>query len=580
VKIFLEMATFVNRAPLDNLELTFEENVISILSSANGKGKTTVFSHIVDALYEMARPYFVNDFEGRENKYYRVSSPLNNLDMGKPSFVYLRFRLPESNIDYVDIGGHCTENQYNEAIQIEGKIPYAKFSEELRKAGCAKKISSNLDRDVAENVFSKNIVTSFPSYRFEVPGYLNDPYQVSLDFRKTNAFSRTLRNPIEVVSGLPLFANWVMDVVLDLRTSNDKENQIPFANLNSVISQILSTKGGSELRFGIGPRGTGGARIQIVEQGSNGRQVYPSIFNLSSGESSLLCLFGELLRQADNVRNNVKPDEITGICLVDEVDKHLHINLQKEVLPSLLRMFPNVQFILSSHSPFLSLGLAEKLQKRSRLFDIERGIAIQPIYDKQYCAVYEMMLHENEKYKMSYESILSRTESGKELQIITEGKNTEHIEKAISVLDPSLLERGSFVTGAEGHSGDQQLKSAFVIMASAKHSDRFLFVWDCDSIAKAESLTEGATVFKFCFSRNEDNRKATKGIENLYPEGLFTEDLYDKKVTETSYGGSKTERVFSKSRFLEMIKGHDVAPIFDKYRALIDKIISIMKTTG
>lgn len=61
---------FINRAPLDILELDFNENEVSVLSVVNGRGKTTILSHIVDAFYEMARPYFQNEFEGKENKIY------------------------------------------------------------------------------------------------------------------------------------------------------------------------------------------------------------------------------------------------------------------------------------------------------------------------------------------------------------------------------------------------------------------------------------------------------------------------------------------------------------------------------
>jgi len=576
MKVFLEKAIFVNRAPFEKLVLDFDENGISVLSSENGKGKTTILSHIVDAFHEMARPHFTNEFEGKENKFYRLSSAIHNLDQSIPSFVYFRFRLPESTFDYVDVRNVCTEDQYNEAISIENKIPYQELKPGIDETSYVKKVSSSFDKKTAEKVFFNNLMTSFPSYRFEIPGYLNDPYQISFDFKKKYGFTGRLINPIEVVSGLPTFANWIMDIVLDLRMDGNVQNQILFQNLNSIITHTLTAKKKGALRFGIGPRGSGSTRIQVLENKEKGEQIYPTIFNLSSGESFLLCLFGELLRQADNVRNNIQPHEITGIVLVDEVDKHLHIKLQKEVLPSLLEFFPNVQFILSSHSPFLSLGLAEKLQNRSKLIDIERGIAIQPVHDAQYQEVYEMMLQENQKYKSMYESILSQIEEGKELQIITEGKNTEHIRKAISVLDDSLLNKISIVTGSEDKSGDQQLKNAFVILANADHSNKFLFVWDCDSVAKVDSVTESATLFKFCFPQNLHNTKAKKGIENLYDEELFTDDVYDEKVTEIDYGGSKKEIVFNKSNFLEKIQQENNVELFKNYGSLVDKIMTIV----
>ena len=500
----------------------------------------------------MAKPHFPNEFENKENKFYRVSSAIYNLNPSIPSFVYLRFKTTEENIDYVDIRNACTEAEYNEAIAIDNKIPFNQFEQQLKEQQLVKALSSNFNKDKAVKLFSNNILTYFPSYRYEQPGYLNEPYKVNLDFKKQTGFTGYLNNPIEVISGLPQLANWIMDVVLDNQYFNlNKEDiietitkmglkneqtvtvgDLPVAihtviqetikqkseqqnTLNTILTRTLISKKYGDIRLGIGQRGMGSTRIQIVDAAS-GKKIYPSIFNISSGESAMLCLFGEILRQRDNIKNSVHLSEITGVVLVDEVDKHLHIKLQKEVLPELFKLFPNVQFIVSSHSPFLSLGLAEKLQERSRLIDIENGLSIQPTHDKQYQEVYDMMIKENDRYKKMYDTINLQIENEKELQIITEGKNTEHIQKAITVLDNSLLDRVKIIAGAEDKSGEQQLKNTFDVMANANHTSKFLFVWDCDSVAKVESLREQSSFFKYCFQKNTENNKIKKGSYKRY----------------------------------------------------------------
>ena len=99
--------------------------------------------------------------------------------------------------------------------------------------------------------------------------------------------------------------------------------------------------------------------------------IAPSIFNLSSGELSLISIFGEILHQADNNKSNVQLNQINGMVLIDEIDKHLHISLQKEILPKLLNLFPNIQFVVSSHSPFFSMGLADDAIDRTRIIDLD-----------------------------------------------------------------------------------------------------------------------------------------------------------------------------------------------------------------
>jgi len=576
MKVYLEKAIFINRAPFSKLTLDFCENEIAVLSSVNGKGKTTILSHIVDAVHEMARPHFPNEYEGKEDKLYRVSSAIHNLDQSQASFVYFRFKIADETIDYLDVRNICTESQYNDAISIENKIPFNEIESNLKESNYVKRVSSNLNKKKANELFANNILTYFPSYRFEMPGYLNDHYKIKLDFRKQSGFSGYLKNRIEVITELPLFANWLMDVVLDLRTDTNVQNQILFSNLNLITTLTLSSNNFGSLRFGVGPRGFGSTRIQILENKENGKQIYPTIFNLSSGESSMICLFGELLRQADNNRNNILPNEITGIVLIDEVDKHLHIKLQKDILPLLLNIFPNVQFIVSAHSPFLSMGLADTLRERSKIFDIESGLSIEPTNDKQYQEVYEMMIGENAKYKRLYDSIKLQIDNEKELQIITEGKNTEHFKKAISVLDNSIMDKIKIIAGAEDKTGDQQLKTTFNIMSKANHSCKFLFVWDCDSEDKVNALKESVSFFKYCFQKNDSNSKTQKGIENLYADTLFTPDVYDEKEVTIDYGGSKKETLFNKNKFINKINNETNIDVFKNYAPLIDKIKSII----
>lgn len=579
-KIFLEKAIFVNRAPFEKREFSFKENELAILSSVNGKGKTTILSHITDAFYEMARNYYHGEFEGKENKYYRLSSGMYKLNAGAPSFVYFRFSTSiGEKIDYIDVRDICTEEQYNEAIEVENKIPFGEFSGHLNRAGNVKQVSRNFNEDKANETFKQNILTYFPSYRFEQPGYLTDSYKVKLHFRKESTPHGYLLNPIEVISSLNQLVNWILDIVLDMRVNQivigPRPETILFDNLNLLISNILSSKFSFPLRFGIGQRHYGGTRLQIMNTLS-ADNVYPTVFNLSSGEVALLTLFGEIARQGDRLQPENSFTELQGIVLIDEIDKHLHIKLQKEVLPTLLILFPNIQFVISSHSPFLSLGLAERAKERTKIVDLDTGLSIEPTDDPQYEEVYQMMIAENERFKHAYEAIRTQIDVNKELQLITEGKNTDHIKKAIEVLDPTLLPKINIVNGAEDKSGDKQLKNAFDIMSKASHASKFLYIWDCDSASVADSVVETENFFKFSFEKMEDHTKAKKGIENLYSDNLFTSDVYDQKETEIDYGGKKTELIFSKAKFLEKIKLENDVEIFKGFSPLLEKIRIIL----
>ena len=49
--------------------------------------------------------------------------------------------------------------------------------------------------------------------------------------------------------------------------------------------------------------------------------------------------------------------ETPGIVLIDEIDLHLHPNWQRKVVGQLLQTFPRVQFVVTTHSPFIIQSL-------------------------------------------------------------------------------------------------------------------------------------------------------------------------------------------------------------------------------
>jgi len=52
-------------------------------------------------------------------------------------------------------------------------------------------------------------------------------------------------------------------------------------------------------------------------------------------------------------------DQEHFVALIDEPENHLHPSMQKSLLSSLLRAFPKVQFIVSTHSPFIVTSVRE-----------------------------------------------------------------------------------------------------------------------------------------------------------------------------------------------------------------------------
>lgn len=103
----------------------------------------------------------------------------------------------------------------------------------------------------------------------------------------------------------------------------------------------------------------------------NGKE--PFDFNtLSSGYAAVLDIVVDIIiRMEKKTGKNFKFD-MQGIVLIDEIETHLHLELQKRILKLLTTVFPNVQFIITTHSPFILSSLGNTV-----IYDLEKNLTVE-----------------------------------------------------------------------------------------------------------------------------------------------------------------------------------------------------------
>jgi len=106
-------------------------------------------------------------------------------------------------------------------------------------------------------------------------------------------------------------------------------------------------------------------QIEYIEQeiggdGKNTIKYQPLPFQkLASGFKSVIALAGDMIVRLSKNQPTVKdPSELKGIVIIDEIDLHLHPKLQKQLVGQFSKVFPKIQFIVSTHSPIPLLGAA------------------------------------------------------------------------------------------------------------------------------------------------------------------------------------------------------------------------------
>lgn len=70
---------------------------------------------------------------------------------------------------------------------------------------------------------------------------------------------------------------------------------------------------------------------------------------MSMGYSAIFDIVGDLMMRMENHHSY----ELEGIVMIDEIETHLHVELQRAIVPILTELFPNLQFVLTTHSPFI-----------------------------------------------------------------------------------------------------------------------------------------------------------------------------------------------------------------------------------
>lgn len=137
-------------------------------------------------------------------------------------------------------------------------------------------------------------------------------------------------------------------------------------------------------------------KFYINQQGKS-----PYTFQLlSSGYSAIFDIYADILLRTEYFK--VTPEELGGIVFIDEIDAHLHVSLQRLILPFFERSFPCVQFVVTTHSPFVLMSVNDAL-----IFDLGRNQQVdEDLSLYSYAAVMEGILGTKTTSKLLDETLV------------------------------------------------------------------------------------------------------------------------------------------------------------------------------
>ncbi len=165
------------------------------------------------------------------------------------------------------------------------------------------------------------------------------------------------------------FVKYLLDLKMTeaLARSNNKAEKADeihawFAQLEQLLKQIFDDET-VKLEFDEETY-----EFYILQQGKE-----PFGFNtLSSGYQAVLDIVLDIMMRMQRQIQRSFDFKLSGIVLIDEIEAHLHLELQKNFLPFLTKIFPNIQFIVTSHSPFILNSISNAV-----IYDLEKQTLVE-----------------------------------------------------------------------------------------------------------------------------------------------------------------------------------------------------------
>ena len=322
----------IGRKTIDFTDTDGNPKQFTVLIGDNGSGKTSILEAITKALVPVIRSINTEAVK---------KCDLTNNDI-KNRRGWTKVVL---SLDIEDIVYRCSNRRRKNAnIEFENKLDKNSILREI------KQLKAKYDelRDIGQLPLvlyygTNRVVNEIPQRGHIKEFYIEDALKNCFD--NSNSFRD--------------FYEWFKtEEDIELRELRECKNyqSIRLNCVRRAISEMI--EGYSDLKIKLNPS-------RMVVTNPNGDEL--RIEQLSGGYKAVLSVIADIAKRlALAFPNSTDPLKQEAVILIDELDLHLHPKWQKSIVKDLKRTFPNCQFIVSTHSPFIIQSL-----KQSELINIE-----------------------------------------------------------------------------------------------------------------------------------------------------------------------------------------------------------------
>ncbi|MEC0259737.1 AAA family ATPase [Paenibacillus lautus] len=320
------------------IELSETSKKHLIVTGRNGAGKTSLLKSIRNQLNEMES--YSSNFKKNE-KYSELIEHLAGLSDTNPQ----NKALWDNLIGLLINGQMTTTSKMKRFLTLDFNVP----------------MEDMLKKRILNNGFVLAFFDSKRTFSFEAPQGItvNEKKRFSMSEKASTHFIRYLVN----LKAERAFAyqEGNMDVVQSI--------DIWFSNFEDNLRELFETDI-LELKFD-----RHNLAFKVILENKT-----MDLLHLSDGFSSIIYIISEIIMRMKNKRKH----KAEGIVIIDEIETHLHVSLQKKILRFLENFFPNIQFIVSTHSPFILSSLSNAI-----VYDLETQQRIEDMSGFSYDSIVE-----------------------------------------------------------------------------------------------------------------------------------------------------------------------------------------------